>query len=131
MSKSYQFYKTNRRVEFRFRFFTVIAGRTVIKQKEWDWVKSKVVKLNVHLYLSTKKRVAAFHALVPKLSQKLLNSCTFPLIQYPKSETPNNWIFNPLSPPWFLSIRDPYVHIERHINTLLQFLKDSSTFWFA
>ena len=32
-------------------------------------------------------------------SQKLLNSCTFPLRQYQKSETLKNCIFDPLSPP--------------------------------
>ena len=50
-------------------------------------------------YSKLTQRVAAFHALVPKISQKLPNSCTFPLSQYPKSETPKNWIFDPLSLP--------------------------------
>ena len=50
-------------------------------------------------YSKHTQRVAAFHAQVPKLSQKLLNSCTFPLSPYPKSETPKDWIFDPLSPP--------------------------------
>ena len=53
------------------------------------------------LYLKLTQRVAAFLALVPKHSQKLLNSCTFPLSQYPRSETSKNWIFDPLSPPLF------------------------------
>ena len=44
------------------------------------WYLSAIFKTNTW--------VAVFVALVPKVSLKLLNSCTFPLSQYPKSKNP-------------------------------------------
>ena len=40
--------------------------------------------------LQTNSKSCGINALVPKVSQNLLFSCTFPLSQYPKSETPKN-----------------------------------------
>ena len=65
-----------------FIYEMIFFGKIFLKNQPYQ---NKFFRL---LYSKLTQQVAAFHALVPKLSQKLLNSCTFPLSQYPKSETP-------------------------------------------